>query len=203
MTSARDRDPAVIVLAAGGSTRLGTSKQLIRYRRESLLLRTVRLACANVGTNIVVVLGKDRLRLRLLLQRHARSVRIVSNAGWRDGIATSLRAGLDALPVTAGAVLILLCDQARIDAADLQRLTNAWRKRPSIPAAASYEGKPGVPAIIPRRWFRELRSLEGDVGARQVLRQARKLSTVDMPAAAFDVDTPADVSALRPFDTGG
>lgn len=195
-TSARASDPAVIVLAAGGSTRLGTPKQLIRYRRERLLLRAVRLARSSVSSNIVVVLGQDRLRLRLLLKRHAVSAGIVTNSAWRDGIATSIRCGLDAVPATAGAAMILLVDQVRIDAADLRRLAHAWRKRPAMPAAASYDGTPGVPAIFPRRWFRQLRSLDGDVGARQVLRRACDLSIVNMPSAAFDIDTPADVSRL-------
>jgi molybdenum cofactor cytidylyltransferase len=198
-----------IVLAAGGSSRLGSSKQLVRRNNRPLMLRALELATSVAPTRTAVVLGADALRLRGLLRRHDPSARVVSNSGWREGIAASLRAGIRALPADAAAALILLTDQALLTQADLERLLAAWRARPAQPAAACYAGGVGVPAILPRAFWRSVRSLRGDAGARKVLRAAEAVTLVDMPNAAFDVDTPADVDALtraaaiRRRDAGG
>ncbi len=111
-------------------------------------------------------------------------------------MATSLRAGLAAVPRSAQAALVLLVDQPRVDAAALQRLVAAWRRRPALPAAARYAGNPGVPAVLPRRHWRAVRALRGDEGARALLRDS-PVTLVEMPEAALDVDTPADLLALR------
>ena len=187
---------AVLVLAAGGSTRLGRPKQLVRRRGETLLLRTCRLADAVAPENVIVVLGADALRMRTAVRRHYAKSRIVHNANWREGMAGSIRAGLAVLPPGTAGLLILLVDQPRIEAADLGRLAVRWRRTPGRAAAAFYFGRPGAPAIIPRRAFRELRTLEGDTGARQLLGRLRGVTLVAMPAAAFDIDTPEDVARL-------
>ena len=132
----------------------------------------------------------------MLLRRHARDVVIALNAGWAGGMAGSLRQGLGCVPPTADGLLILLVDQPGMTAADLVRLVRRWRRSPGRPAAACYQGSAGVPAIIPRRLFPALRSLQGDQGARQSLRQSRGMSTVPIAAAAIDVDTEQDVARL-------
>lgn len=187
---------AAVILAAGGSKRLGRTKQLLRYRCMPLILRSVRLARHGTRGRIVVVLGDQRQRLRSLLHRHAKDVIVVGNAHWHEGLASSLAAGLQAIPPNVRAALILLVDQAGLEATDIKRLVAAWRARPTRPAAAHYQGRAGVPAVIPRRWFRSLATLGGDVGARHVLRRLGDVSLVAMPSAELDVDTPADAAAL-------
>jgi CTP:molybdopterin cytidylyltransferase MocA len=184
------------VLAAGGSSRLGRPKQLIRLRGEPLLLRACRMASAVADTGIVVVLGAGALRLRTLLQRHARDVVIAHNAAWADGMAGSLRKGLECVLPAADGLLILLVDQPGTTAADLVRLAREWRRSPGRPAAAYYRGSAGAPAIFPRRLFPALRSLQGDHGARQILRKSAAMIAVAIPAAAIDVDTEQDVARL-------
>lgn len=195
---------AAVILAAGGSRRLGRPKQLLRYRGSTLIERAARLARDAAGSEVVVVVGDQRQRLRSLLHRRQRAgsggrrLTIATNARWADGLATSLETGIAALPATTDAALILLVDQAKIEARDIGRLVSQWRKRPGKPAAARYLGRAGVPAVIPRRFFRELSALTGDVGARQLLRRlGDDVSLVDMPAAAFDVDTPDDLESLN------
>jgi CTP:molybdopterin cytidylyltransferase MocA len=146
---------------------------------------------------LIVVVGAAGLRLRLTLRRAHCNETVVANQRWREGLATSLRAGLTAVPPTMRAVLVLLVDQPRVDAAALTRLLAAWRRRPGVPAAACYGGRTGVPAILPRRHWRALRSLHGDQGARALLRDAATITLVDMPEAALDIDTPADLAKLR------
>jgi len=187
---------AAIVLAAGASSRLGHPKQLLRVRQEPLLVRSCRLAAAAVDGPVIAVIGAGRQRLRSLIASRLPFVTIVPNARWAEGLASSLGAGLARVPRQAGGVLILLVDQARIEARDLERLVARWRRRSGQPAAASYHGRSGAPAVIPRRYYPRLTRLEGDRGARQWLRELGSVSSVAMPRAAFDVDTPADALAL-------
>jgi molybdenum cofactor cytidylyltransferase len=189
-------DLACVLLAAGGSRRFGTAKQLARYRGRTLLAHAVEAARrALPRAPLVVVVGADALRLMLVVRRMHRNARVVVNQSWAQGMATSLRAGVAAVPPGARAALVLLVDQPRVDAAALRRLIAAWRRRPEAPAAARYAGQTGVPAILPRRGWRALRALTGDEGARRLLRDGR-VTLVELPEAAFDVDTPADLLAL-------
>lgn len=185
-----------IVLAAGGSTRLGRPKQLLRRGTEPLLVRATRLAREAGCAEVVVVLGAGATRLRSVLRRHQARARVVQNPDWSEGMGTSLGAGLRGLSPRAGGALILLTDQAALTAADLERLTAHWRRAPRQAAAARYGGRIGVPAVIPRRWFRAIGKLEGDAGARHLLRRVGSVRAVDMPRAAFDVDTENDAAAL-------
>ena len=101
------------------------------------------------------------------------------------------------MPPSAAAVLVLVVDQADLDAAALARLIAAWRRRPRIPAAAFYAGRAGVPAILPRRSWPAVHRLRGDIGARALLREAAELTPVDLPEAELDVDTAEDLARLR------
>jgi molybdenum cofactor cytidylyltransferase len=191
------RKLAAVVLAAGGSSRLGRTKQLLRHRGEPLIARMTRLAQGAAGGRVIVVLGAERQRLASCLHRRGLALDLVHNSRWRDGLASSLQIGLRRVPADAAGVLVLLVDQARLEATDIARLVARWSVRPGRPAAAFYRGHPGAPAIIPRSLFRRIGALQGDVGARHLLRGLGDLTLVDMPAASFDVDTPADAEALR------
>jgi CTP:molybdopterin cytidylyltransferase MocA len=186
-----------VLLAAGGSRRLGRPKQLVRSRGRTLLARAVDAARAALpGAPLVTVLGAEALRLRALLRRCDPEALPIVNPHWRSGLASSLARGLDALPSDVDAALVLLVDQPNVDAHALRRLVAAWRRRPSTPAAARYLGRAGVPAILPRRSWRALRGLDGDSGARALLRGAASITLVDMPEAELDVDTPEDLVRL-------
>jgi CTP:molybdopterin cytidylyltransferase MocA len=186
-----------VLLAAGGSRRLGRPKHFVRYRGRPLLLLAVAAARSVLPRSpLVVVVGAEALRVRLALRRAHCGARVVKNVRWQEGMATSLRAGLAAAGRTAQAALMLIVDQPLVDAAALARLVAAWRRHPGVPAVARYAGSTGVPAVLPRRHWRALKSLRGDEGARALLRGSARLTLVDMPEAALDVDTPADVRRL-------
>jgi molybdenum cofactor cytidylyltransferase len=194
------RPPALVclLLAAGGSRRLGQPKQLLRRRSRPLLLHAVAAArAAAPAAPLVVVLGAHRSRLRLLLRRAAPDAIVAANARWAEGLASSLNAGLAHVPSGARAVLVSLVDQPQVDAAALRRLLAAWRRRPGLGTAAHYDSRVGVPAVLPRRYWRAVRELRGDSGARALLRADTAVTLVEMPEAAVDLDTPEDVSAWR------
>ncbi len=144
---------------------------------------------------LIVVLGAEVLRMRLAVRRAMPGVTVVYNRHWMGGLASSLNAGLAAVPKRTRSILVTLVDQPNVDGRALLRLLQAWRRRPGVAAAAHYSGRPGVPAVLPRRYWRAIRALRGDAGARALLR-GRAITTVDMPEAELDIDTPGDVARL-------
>jgi molybdenum cofactor cytidylyltransferase len=185
-----------IVLAAGASTRFGSAKQLVRLAGRPLLHTVVTRASEVTGNALIVVLGSGAAQLAPLLKHSPGSV--VINQEWREGLASSIRAGVARLPAACSAVMLLLADQAAVTAEDLKRLAGSWRKQPQHMAAALYSGSCGAPAIFPRSSFRSLSELRGDTGARALLvRNPDRVVRVPMPSAAVDVDTPEDLLALE------
>jgi molybdenum cofactor cytidylyltransferase len=184
-----------IVLAAGASSRFGSAKQLVRVGGRPLLHTAVARAADVAGTAVTVVLGARAAELTPLLTHSAASV--VINRSWREGIASSIRAGVARLPPSCTAVLLLLVDQAAVTGEDLKRLVGAWRRQPEHIVAARYGMTTGVPAIFPRSSFSDLQSLRGDMGARALLqRNPDRVVRVPMPSAALDIDTPEDLLKL-------
>ena len=185
-----------IVLAAGASTRFGSAKQLVRLAGRPLLHTVVTRASEVTGNALIVVLGSGAAQLAPLLKHSPGSV--VINQEWREGLASSIRAGVARLPAACSAVMLLLADQAAVTAEDLKRLAGSWRKQPQHMAAALYSGSCGAPAIFPRSAFRSLSELRGDTGARALLvRNPDRVVRVPMPSAAVDLDTPEDLLALE------
>lgn len=184
-----------VILAAGGSTRLGMPKQLLRLHGRSAIARTAQLAQASTPNRVVVVVGAYPFRVRGAARRSPGKSRIVINSRWRDGMSSSLRAGLAALPSRATAAMLLAVDQPLITLSDLDRLIAAWSRRSGRPAASAYAGRLGIPAILPRRdWSRASRA-GGDSGAREILRPPdSRVTSVLVPTAAFDVDTRNDLA---------
>jgi molybdenum cofactor cytidylyltransferase len=181
-----------IVLAAGASTRFGSAKQLVRVAGRPLLHSAVARAAEVAGSAVTVVLGARAAELTPLLT-HSQAL-IVINRDWREGLASSIRAGIARLPATCNAALLTLVDQAAVTAEDLKRLVGAWRRQPDYIVAARYGMTTGVPAIFPRSAFAELTALRGDVGARALLqRNPDRVVRVPMAGAALDIDTPEDL----------
>ncbi len=182
-----------IVLAAGGSRRMGRPKQLLPFGGGTLLRHACRTVLDTPFRPVVVVLGAEAERCREEIGHLP--VQVVVNPHWDDGMAGSLRAGIEALEGDASveAALVVLADQPRVTADDLVRL--AALATADVPAAAGYGEVVGVPAVFPRRLFGELKALEGDTGARKVLaRHAPAL--LPLPGAGLDLDTPADYARL-------
>jgi len=190
---------AAIVLAAGASTRLGQPKQLVTIDGETLLRRTARLAAEAGCAPLFVVLGSDAARFAM--QLNGLAVSLVVNDQWQTGMASSLHAGLRAAlkessPPTN--VMILVCDQPRLDVSLLRNLLATHSLQRSTITASRYLNTLGVPAIFSGAHFHELLELTGDQGARRILQQHReRVAAVDFPGGGLDIDTPEDIPRLH------
>ncbi|GBC84113.1 Nicotine blue oxidoreductase [bacterium HR11] len=195
----RKRPIGAVVLAAGASTRLGTPKQLIRFRHRRLLEHVIYAAVTAGFRPVVVVVGAhaDRIRQTVVLPP---GVRWVENPQWPGGMSTSIRTGLTALveadPSVAGA-LLMACDQPYVSAALLRRIQAAYRRTGAPVVACAYGGTFGVPALFDRSLFPELQALQGDRGAKSVIaKYLDRAVQVSFPWGAIDIDTAADRAKL-------
>ncbi len=186
---------AGMVLAAGESQRFGRPKQLADWNGKALLGYAIDAMMAVCGSATVVVTGAAAEPVGHYAAAYP--VRLVHNPDWQEGMATSLRAGFAALRNSgAAAVLVLACDQPLVDAVWLERLVSVWHTEPARPAAARYDGVLGIPAIFPVSLVPALLLLQGDRGARALLNEQLEPLAVDMPVAACDIDTQAELAEL-------
>ena len=188
-------DLHVIVLAAGASTRLGSPKQLARVQDVPMLLLMISRAQALAGRAVSVVLGANAAQIMPCLA--CLDVAVVVNRGWAEGLASSIRAGVERLPGHCDGALLLLADQCAVTSADLQRLAHVWHQDPLAIVSAQYGGDWGVPAIFPCGSFPALLALRGEHGAKALLRHpvGRRVG-VPIANAAIDIDTVQDLQAL-------
>ena len=182
---------AGVVLAAGESSRLGSPKQLVRVKERTLLVHTadclVRGGCARVA----VVLGASMEQIVPTLI--GLPARVVVNEDWREGIASSIRAGISALADEVEAVVLATCDQPRLEPDVVRRLIARFDGAPGSMVACEYAGTVGVPALFGRGRFAELLQLRGASGARQLLRgNLDRVVRMPWPGGTFDVDLPSD-----------
>ena len=183
---------AAIVLAAGASRRMGRPKQLIKIDGETLIRRIALVALATAPTRTLIMVGAyaDEVFAKVA----DLEVERVDCPGWDEGMAASLRTGIAALRRADGdGALLLLCDQPGLDDAHLREICAAWRRDQSCAVASAYADTIGVPALLPRSWFADLRALQGDSGARELLRRrGSRVVAIEAPVLARDIDSPGD-----------
>ncbi|HEY3629109.1 MAG TPA: nucleotidyltransferase family protein [Terracidiphilus sp.] len=191
---------AAMILAAGGSRRLGRPKQMLVHDGETLLNRAIRRASDAGAGPVLVVLGAQFEMIRASIQ--SSSALVVHNDRWRQGMGRSVAEGMRALAVCApdvDGVLLMGCDQPLLTADHLRALLNAFAS-PGVPAiaASSYAGINGVPAVFPRETFDDLRALRGDKGARSVIEHAAlPVAAVEFAGGDVDIDAPEDLANLQ------
>ena len=184
---------AVVLLCAGGSSRMGRAKGLLAYRGRTLVEHVARVALASGATETIVVLGDQAVALRERLRELP--VRIVVNKAWRDGMGGSIRAGIAALSPGMDRAVIALGDQPRITPAHLSALAKRLEGVPIV--ASSYDGILGAPCAFAREEFPRLLELCGDVGARALVRSGEEeVAMIAFEGAHVDVDTPEAYRSL-------
>jgi len=201
---ARPRGVAAIVLAAGRAARMGDNKLLAELAGKPLVRHAAEAACASAARPVVVVTGHDAERVRAALA--GLDVTFVHNPDHATGMASSLRAGIAAIPDAAGA-LICLGDMPRVTPAHIGAIIAALDDDGAI-VVPTCDRKRGNPVLLGRRHFAEVAALEGDVGARALIERnaaAVRWLALDDPAILLDVDTPAALATIRaekPVDRG-
>ena len=189
------RKVGAVVLAAGGSSRLGQSKQLLRFRGETLIRRVVGAAAEAGCDPIVVVVGDAGGAIRDEL-RGTRAT-IVENPEWQRGLGTSIRRGLREV-ASADTVILLTCDQPLVDSSVIAQLIAAQKELHKPIVASSYANTLGVPALFDRSCFEELARLPDDSGAKQLMTaRPNDLATIKFEAGAVDIDTAEDFERLK------
>ncbi|MCX7552826.1 nucleotidyltransferase family protein [Marinicella sp. S1101] len=182
-----------LILAAGNSSRLGQPKQLVMYENQTLLQRIERTLWPMVD-GLFVVLGSQHEYIAKALKQATPLL----NENWQQGMASSLRLGMQQAKDQADAVLVALCDQPKIPQSHYHKLIQLAVKNPNHIIATSYNNQAGVPAVFQQTHFAALDEIRGKKGAQSMLRQGRfPLKTAACAAAAFDVDLPVHMHALK------
>ncbi|MBF8965092.1 nucleotidyltransferase family protein [Pontibacter sp. FD36] len=192
----------LVILAAGASTRLGQPKQLLHYQGKSLLQRAAQVATEAGFSPVVVVLGARAEKL--IPELTDLPVTTVQNPDWQEGMASSIRVGLEELlklKPTLDDVTFMVCDQPFVDADVLKRLMQAKQDGRSGIIASAYQETLGTPVLFDKIYFPELLALEGQEGAKKIImKHPSAVSSLRFEAGAIDIDTAADYAALLQTD---
>lgn len=182
---------AVLIMAAGASTRFGSPKQLAILQGQTLVQRCIDSASAMSPHSVSVVLGANHRQI----EPEVSGAQIIVNQDWQQGLGSSIACGVKYIDRDADAVLVLLADQVQISADHIVVMAEAFVGNNIV--CATYCGSRGVPAIFPRSVFSQLQALTGDNGAKAVLHNP-PISVVEiaLPEAALDINRVEDLSQL-------
>ena len=186
---------AILILAAGNASRMGKIKQLLSYKNSTLLGYAVEEALLTSADAVYAVLGANSKTIRTEIKAN---IKWIFNADWQLGMGTSISKGISVI-AEAGyeGVLIMLADQPKIDHLFLNALMAEEAKNPAAIIASDYGNKNGVPAFFPKLYFDQLKKLNTDQGARELL-NGGSIEVIGVPAKEYieDIDTPADYKRL-------
>ncbi len=187
---------AIIILAAGSSSRLGKPKQNLVYEGKTLLQRAIKAGLDSTCNTVMVVLGANLDSIKPTIINSG--AHIIYNADWEEGMASSIRAGISKIqrlePKTT-AVILMLCDQPFVDASLLDQLVQKKSLKGIV--ASSYNGVIGAPVLFDAAYFDELLLLKGQEGAKKLLlKYPDDIDTVSFPLGSIDIDTTEDYEKL-------
>jgi molybdenum cofactor cytidylyltransferase len=205
----------ILILAAGASTRLGQPKQLLSYQGKPLIrqmaevaicassfraapLTQQRFAIASGCQPIGVVLGAYAETIEPHLADL--DIHIICNEQWSTGMAGSIQCGLRnmlAISPELNAIILMVCDQPFVSPMLIHQLICGYQISNYPIVASEYAGILGVPALFHRTFFPKLFSLQGDVGAKSIIRQHRSRSLgISFIEGAIDLDIPQNLDIL-------
>jgi molybdenum cofactor cytidylyltransferase len=191
---------AAVVLAAGRSTRMGTINKLIAEIGGKPLARiAAEQALASRARPVIVVTGHEREKVEAALA--GLPVRFVHNPDYADGLGTSLKAGIAAVPEDADGAIVCLGDMPQVDGALIDKLIAAFDpEKGALVVTPSIDGRRGNPVVWSRRFFNDLMAIQGDIGARHLIANYAE-AVMEVPVtgdgALIDVDTPESLSAVK------
>jgi len=187
----------IIILAAGQSSRMGKPKQQLLYKGNSLLQHTVNIALQSPYRPVIVVLGA--FADDILPTIAPKPIDVIINTKWEEGMASSIRAGIDYLQATPDIdnALIMLCDQPHVSSRLLTDMAREKSQGNKGIVACAYNSTTGVPVLFDKKYFPELLLLSGQEGAKKLLAaHSADIGTIDFPLGAVDIDTIEDYQKL-------
>jgi molybdenum cofactor cytidylyltransferase len=200
------RAVAAVVLAAGRSTRMGGPNKLLAEIRGKPLVRiAAEQALASRAKPVIVVIGHQREAVEAALK--GLPVRLVHNPDFAQGLGSSVKAGIAAVPANADGAVICLGDMPQVDAALIDRLIAAFDpEQGALAVVPTIAGQRGNPVLWSRRFFPDLMAIEGDIGARHLIGRYGE-AVVEVPvagkAALTDIDTPEALKGIKAEIEGG
>lgn len=189
---------AIIILAAGSSSRLGSPKQLLTYKDKTLLQNSIDSAKQIGSGKVIVVLGSNKELIENEINDEG--IILIQNQNWASGIASSIKAGIEALKVSSpdiDAIILMVCDQPFADAKTLKALLVKQVESGKAIVGCRYENTTGTPALFHSSLFPELLSLEGDSGAKKLFEKYNEIASfVSFKNGGIDIDTSEDYKNL-------
>jgi molybdenum cofactor cytidylyltransferase len=184
---------SAILLAAGESKRMGKPKQLMPFGQSTLLEQAIDNLMNSAVDEIIVVLGYKAEEMIKTIA--AKPVKIVVNPNYRQGMSTSIIAGLSLVDSQAQTVMLALGDQPSVDSQTINRLIEEFYRHDKGIAIPTYRGMRGHPIIFAIKYKQELLELRGDIGGREIIRHHPDdvlEVAVDSASVASDIDTKSD-----------
>lgn len=188
---------AIVILAAGASSRMEKTKQLLSYKNTTLLGHAIRSAKGSLAASVVVVLGANAARIRKEITEE--DVKILENKNWKRGLGSSIAYGANFLTHAEkipDGILVMLADQPLIDTAYLNAMIAAFEAGQEI-VATDYGNRAGVPALFGASHYAKLIRLEDDYGARHIIDgHGQGVMVLDPQNKTVDIDTKSDYDQL-------
>jgi molybdenum cofactor cytidylyltransferase len=196
--NSNDSKVAIVILAAGASSRMGRSKQLLEIEGEPLLRRCAKVALEVNQGPVIVVLGANEKLHREIVEDLP--LYIISNHFWKTGMGSSIKTGLNYLiqvaPEAKGAILSV-CDQPALSRQHLEKLIQKFKTGKKKIIASSYAHSSGVPVLFGRPFFSNLLLLGDEQGAKKIVQQfPTEVDNVEFPKGSIDLDTEEDYQSF-------
>lgn len=189
---------AIIVLAAGASSRMKTPKQLIKIGNNFLLETVLKKAKSINRNHVYCVLGANSDLIRREIS--CANIHFIYNENYKNGISSSIAFAMKHLHKKLQnyeGVLVLLGDQPAIDKLYLQALIESFLEKKSKIIASNYNDIVGVPAIFPKNYFLKLQMIHGDKGAKEILQNNKDVLVIDKTTNLIDIDTIDDLQKFK------
>ena len=192
-----ERTTALVILAAGGSSRLGQPKQQLIFRGKTLLQRAIEAGLKSKCQRPLVILGA--YYEKLLFEIDTNRVDVLINPDWKEGMSSSIKKGIESLikitPVDQ--VIFMLCDQPFVNENLLNQFISVQRESNKPIVACTYQGTLGVPVLFDQKFFPHLMKLKGHEGAKKIIQKfPQEIIPLPFSLGHLDIDTQEDYLAL-------
>lgn len=187
---------AIIILAAGSSSRLGQPKQLLKKGTDTLLNHIIKVAKSSGVGDVFVVVGSQK---DLIIPTLKRETNIIINKDWRKGMGRSIAIGVSQiLDLNYDGVIVLLGDQIYLTTKEICNLIVTKDKGHTSIVVSKYKNSQGPPCYFDNKYFEELTFLNDDEGAKSVIKKhLNEVAFTDFLNGEVDIDTPSDLTRLN------